>query len=159
MKADSFNSVKDQIGFCGIWCGSCVVGNGTLRELSKKYKEIIKNYDLESWAPKTFDFAEFFKGLETIGATPLCPGCQKGGGWLECPMRACVSAKKIAGCSECDQPQACQHAESLERMRTGSVRAGLFVKTEDVDRKKLLADWIEEIKSRWPSSILFSADE
>ncbi len=39
-KRDGFESVKDQIGSCGIWCGSCVVGNGSLQELSGKYREI-----------------------------------------------------------------------------------------------------------------------
>ncbi len=154
-----FDSVKDQIGRCGIWCGSCVVGNGALRELTKRYREIIRNYDLEGWAPKSFNFKEFWKGLETIGDTPLCPGCQKGGGWQECPMRACVSGKEIADCSECDQPQACSHAEHLEKMRTGAARAGLFVKTDNVDRAALLAEWVDKIKNTWPSSILFPDED
>ena len=32
-------NVKDQIGYCGIWCGSCIVGNGALRELTRKYED------------------------------------------------------------------------------------------------------------------------
>ena len=159
MKTEHFRRVKDQIGFCGIWCGSCVVGNGTLREITSKYKEIIKNYDLESWAPKSFDFKEFLKGLEAIEGIPLCKGCQKGGGWEECPMRGCVSKKNIADCSECDRPKACQHVAHLEKMRSGSLRAGLFVKTEDVDRAKLLKGWAQKVKTHWPSSFLFLGDE
>ena len=159
MKTEHYKRVNDQIGFCGIWCGSCVVGNGTLREITSRYKEIIKNYDLESWVPKSFDFKEFLKGLDAIGSIPLCKGCQKGGGWEECPMRGCVSKKKIADCSECGQPKACPHIESLEKMRSGSLRAGLFVKTEDVDRAKLLAEWAKKLKTHWPSSFLFLDDE
>jgi len=53
LKAEAFENVKSQIGFCGIWCGSCVVGNGALKELTKKYEEIIKGYGLKEWAPKT----------------------------------------------------------------------------------------------------------
>jgi hypothetical protein len=155
MKTEHYQRVRDQIGSCGIWCGSCVVGNGTLREITVKYGEIIKNYDLESWAPKTFDFKEFLKGLEAIGGMPLCQGCQKGGGWQECPMRGCVSKKKIADCSECTQPEACRHVVHLEKMRSGSLRAGLFVKMENVDRAKLLREWAIKIKTRWPSSLLF----
>ena len=41
LKAKAFENVQGQIGFCGIWCGSCVVGNGTLKELTKRYEEII----------------------------------------------------------------------------------------------------------------------
>jgi len=53
-----FDNVKDQTGYCGIWCGSCVAGNGVLQELTERYDRIIKDYDLEQWAPKDFDFKE-----------------------------------------------------------------------------------------------------
>ncbi|MEW5900937.1 MAG: DUF3795 domain-containing protein, partial [Acidobacteriota bacterium] len=129
MNINSFDAVKDQIGFCGIWCGSCIVGNGTLRKLTKKYEDLIKNYDLESWAPKAFDFKEFLKGLGVIRKTPLCPGCKKGGGWEECPIRVCASRKNLAECVECPHPAACENPEALHKMRNGSKRARLFVKT------------------------------
>ncbi len=65
-----FENVKDQIGFCGIWCGSCVVGNGALRELTKRYEQVIQAYGLQEWGPKDFDFKEFKKALSsTIHAT------------------------------------------------------------------------------------------
>jgi len=72
MKAEPFENVKNPIGFCGIWCGSCAVGHGVLRELTRRYGEIIKMYGLEEWAPKDFDFGEFKKGLASIQAVPLC---------------------------------------------------------------------------------------
>ncbi len=37
--AEAFDRVKAQIGACGIWCGSCAVGNGSLRELSRRFEE------------------------------------------------------------------------------------------------------------------------
>jgi len=157
-RADSkaaYGRVKDQVGYCGIWCGSCVVGNGTLRRLSAGYKEVIRNYGLESWAPKTFDFKEFLKGLETIKKTPLCAGCRKGGGWESCPMRGCVIKKKITDCAECDDQAACPHSASLEKMRTGSFRAGLFVKTQRGKQKDFIAKSAARLKTRWPSGILF----
>jgi hypothetical protein len=157
-KTAAYDRVKDQVGRCGIWCGSCVVGNGTLQRLTTKYEEVIKNYDLENWAPKTFDFKEFLKGLETIKATPLCAGCRKGGGWEECPMRGCVDKNKIADCAECDDQAACPHSPSLEKMRTGSVRAGLFVKTRKGNQKKFVAQCAVKLKTRWPSCILFLRD-
>ena len=151
----AYDRVKNQVGYCGIWCGSCVVGNGTLQRLSSGYEDVIRNYDLEHWAPSTFDFKEFLKGLETIKATPLCAGCRKGGGWEACPMRGCVIKKKITDCAECDDQAACPHSASLEKMRTGSFRAGLFVKTRKGNQKKLIAAWDKKVKTRWPSSILF----
>jgi len=154
LKVNPFENVKNQIGFCGIWCGSCVAGNGTLRELTKKYEEIVKRYGLEEWAPKDFDFKEFAKGLASIQAMPLCQGCLKGDGRSNCEMRACASNKKINDCSQCDQPTNCKNLETLQKMRTGALQAGLLVKTEDVDRQGLIEKWISELKSKWPTCIL-----
>ena len=150
----SFNKVKHQIGYCGIWCGSCVVGNGTLRNLTKRYEEIIKNYGLETWAPKDFDFQEFKKGLASIQTIPLCPGCLKGGGRDNCEMRTCTSDKHLSDCSECDNPDACAHKSILEKMRTGAIRAGLFVKTDKTDRRALIQEWTTQLKNQWPNGIL-----
>ena len=151
----AFENVREQIGFCGIWCGSCVVGNGTLRELTERYGEIIGAYGLEEWAPKDFDYKEFLKGLESIQGMPLCPGCLKGGGKDNCEMKACASNKTIDNCSECHELAACQHVEVLQKMRSGALAAGLFVKTEKVDRQQLVEAWMAELKSQWPCCILF----
>jgi len=152
--ANPFENVKNQIGFCGIWCGSCVAGNGTLREIAKRYDEIIKNYGLEEWAPKDFDFKEFVKGLASIQAMPLCQGCLKGDGRQNCEMRACASNKHISDCSQCDQPTACKNLETLQKMRTGALQAGLLVKTEDINHQGLIEKWINELKSTWPHCLL-----
>lgn len=150
MEAESFENVKNQIGFCGIWCGSCVVGNGVLRELTKRYHEIIERYGLEEWAPKDFDFKEFTKGLSSIQTMPLCHGCLKGDGRSNCEMRICASNKNIADCSECEQPRACKNLETLQKMRPGAQRAGLLVKTENVDRQELIEKWTAKLKNKWP---------
>lgn len=154
LKTEPFENVKNQIGFCGIWCGSCVVGNGVLRELTERYGEIIKNYGLEEWVPKEFDFKEFKKGLGSIQGIPSCPGCLKGGGRDDCEMRACASSKDLTDCSECEQPETCENQGILERMRTGALDAGLFVKTENVDRQALIEKWTTVIKTKWPCCIL-----
>lgn len=154
LKLKPFENVKNQVGFCGIWCGSCVAGNGVLRELTKRYEEIIKRYGLEEWAPKDFDFKEFMKGLASIQAMPLCQGCLKGDGRPNCEIRACASNKHIANCSECDQPSACKNLEMLQNMRSGARRAGLLVKTRNIDRHKLIEKWTSKLKTRWPSCIL-----
>lgn len=101
METKPFENVRNQIGFCGIWCGSCAVGNGALKELTKKYEEIIKVYGLEELAPKDFDFKEFMKGLTLIQTISLCQGCLKGGGNLDCEIRKCALNRKIAECYEC----------------------------------------------------------
>jgi len=159
LKVRAFENVKNQIGFCGIWCASCVVGNGTLRELTKGYEKIIKSYGLEEWAPKDFDFKQFMKGLASIQAMPLCKGCLKSGGRDNCEMKACASKKKINDCSECDQSTACKNLEILQKMRTGALKAGLLVKTRNVDRQRLMTKWTSELKSKWPCAILFLQEQ
>jgi hypothetical protein len=157
--AEGFQNVKDQIGFCGIWCGSCVAGNGALRELTGRYEKLIKAYGLHEWGPKDFDFKEFKKGLRSIQEMPLCQGCRKGDGRPNCEMRTCASAKGINDCSQCDQASECKHSEALQKMREGALGAGLMVKTEDVEPRRLIRKWTRDLKTKWPHSILFMPDE
>ncbi|MFX0041331.1 MAG: DUF3795 domain-containing protein [Candidatus Hodarchaeota archaeon] len=155
MNIKPFENVKDQIGYCGIWCGSCVVGNGILRELTKRYEEIIKNYGLENWAPKGFNFNEFLEGIDLIRSIPLCQGCLEGGGRSDCEIRGCAVNKKLNDCSECNQSATCENSEILNYMRSGAHDAGLFIKNENVDRQNLMKKWIIELKGKWPYYILF----
>ena len=157
-ETQAFENVRDQVGFCGIWCGSCIVGNGTLRGLTRKYKELVTLYGLEEWVPKDFDYKEFLKGLESIEKAPLCSGCRKGGGRENCEMRSCAQSRRISGCHACTEPADCEHAELLNHMRSGATKAGLFVSTEDIDRQQLIADWTVKLRTHWPCSILFADD-
>jgi hypothetical protein len=157
-KADAFENVKDQIGFCGIWCGSCVVGNGTLREMTKRYKELINTYDLKDWGPKDFDYDEFYKGLESIENMPLCQGCLKDGGRDNCEIRACAKSKKLQDCTLCSEFGRCE-MKLLEHMRTGALKAGLMVLNQGDDRVETLEKWTQELKSEWPSCILFAKEK
>jgi len=61
-----FENVKNQVGFCGLWCGRCIVGNGTLKELTKRCEGLIKGYGVDEWGAKDFDSKEFMKGLASI---------------------------------------------------------------------------------------------
>lgn len=159
MKADSFENVKNQIGACGIWCGSCIVGNGVLRELTRRYEGLIQRYGLKEWGPKEFDFGQFAKGLTSIQTMPLCQGCRKGDGKPNCDFRACASSKGIEECSKCPQPTTCKHSQALKKMREGALRAGLNVKTSVMDSHKLIDKWTAELKGKWPHLILFLPDD
>ena len=77
---EALENVKEQVGWCGIWCGSCVIGNGTLRELSRKYSAILRDYGLSEWGPKDFDYGELSKGLASLQRTPDLPGLSTGRG-------------------------------------------------------------------------------
>ncbi|MCK4943317.1 MAG: DUF3795 domain-containing protein [Candidatus Aminicenantes bacterium] len=158
MSIESFDNLKNQIGYCGIWCGSCVAGNGVLRDLSARYEKMIKDYAVKEWAPKNFDFDEFLKGVTSLKDIWLCPGCLKGGGQDNCEIRACGVKKNLAECSACDEPQNCMQKEKLETMRTGAVKAGLNVKTEKGDPSETIEKWTREMKKKWPGLLLFLAD-
>jgi len=156
--ANAFENVKDQIGCCGIWCGSCVVGNGALREITKGYAEMIEAYGLEEWGLKDLDYEELAKGLESIQTTPLCPGCLNGGGRDNCEMKACALGQGIDDCSECSEPAGCLHIDVLGQMHSGAAAAGLLLKTESVEKEKLIEQWTVQLKNTWPCIVLFVGD-
>ena len=158
MKIEPFENVKNQIGFCGIWCGSCLGGNGAILELTRKYEQIITRSQsaLKKWAPKEFNFNDFMKGLTCIQAMPLCPGCLKGGGNPTCEVRICASKKNMINCSQCDQLTICKNFEDLEK-HYPNIKEDL-IKTKGASRQELIEKWTNELKSKWPHCVLFLHD-
>jgi hypothetical protein len=161
-KTAAFENVKKQIGYCAIWCGSCVVGNGALKELTRRYEHIISGYGIDKWGAEDqgFDGKELMKTLQSIQGIPICRGCQKGGGAINCKMRACASNRKLADCTECKDFMRCENREPLQKVRTGALRAGMLVKNENekASQQQLVKKWTAELKSKWPSCILFSCE-
>ena len=151
---EGFENVKNQIGFCGIWCGSCLGGNDAIQELTRKYEQTIKcsQSTLEKWGPKEFDFKEFMKGLACIKAMPLCPGCKKGGGNPTCEIRICALKKNVTNCSQCDALTECKNFESLEQSNP-RIKDELR-KIKNVDQKRVIEKWMSELKTKWPHCVL-----
>lgn len=118
MEPKGFDNVKNQIGYCGIWCGSCMGGNGAVQELTGKYEQIVKKSQsaLERYAPKEFDFDAFMKGLTCVQAMQLCSGCKKGGGNPTCAIRICASKRNIENCSQCNELMECKNFEKLRKV-------------------------------------------
>jgi hypothetical protein len=145
-KKNAFENVKNQIGRCGIYCGSCAIGNGTLRELARSLEHVYRSYGVHHWGPKDYDTENFLSGLKSIRGVPFCQGCLKGGGKEDCELRACVRARKLNHCTECILFKKCQHAELLEHMHTGSRAAGMLVMRKGEDRHKVLRKWIKEME-------------
>jgi hypothetical protein len=152
---EAFENVKDQFGACGIWCGSCAVGNGTLRELTRRFDALTVAYGLREWAPTDFDYGEFSQGLASIQALAPCPGCARGGGREDCEIRACASRLGLDDCSLCPEPAASEHAAIVETMRSGALAAGLNVKTGEAGRDELVDRWTADLAKWWPCRILF----
>mgnify|MGYP001127079202 CR=1 FL=1 len=154
MQAKPFENVKNQIGYCGLWCGSCIVGNGTLKELTKRYEELIKGYGVDEWGAKDFDSKEFMKGLVSIQTLPLCPGCLKGGGDDECKIRPCASKRRISDCNECKEFPTCMNLEALQKVRTGALRVGMLIKTGNGGQPQLKEKWTAEIRNKFPYCVM-----
>jgi hypothetical protein len=155
----AFENVRGQIGCCGIWCGSCAVGNGSLRTLTAKYEDVIQSHGLEHWAPDDLSYQEFIRALGAVRRVASCAGCRKGGGRDDCELRSCCGTKGVRDCIECPHRSNCEHSELLEHMRSGARAAGLFVKESIGSDELLLRDWETKVRSRWPSSILFAEEE
>jgi len=148
LKALYFEDVKGQIGYCGIWCGSCAAGNGAIIELARGFDELVRKYELEKWVPKDFDFREFTKGLSSIQTMSVCPGCHKGGGSPECRIKVCASSKKIVDCSQCDQISKCTNFDNPTMKEE-------LMKNSGVNREELIYKWTNELKTKWPHCALF----
>jgi hypothetical protein len=154
----AFEKVRGQIGCCGIWCGSCAVGNGSLEALTAKYQRVLESYGLEHWAPDDLDYGEFARALVAVKRVASCDGCRKGGGRDDCELRSCCGSKGVSDCLDCPKRSDCEHHDLLERMRSGARGASLFVKEASGPNKPLLEEWETAVRSSWPSSVLFNDD-
>ena len=76
----AYKNVKEQIGYCGLWCGSCAVGNGAISQLSRQLKQIVTGYGVKSWGPKDINYDDLITALSTLESKINCKGCLKGGG-------------------------------------------------------------------------------
>ncbi len=149
----SFDNVKWQIGFCGIWCGSCMGGNGAVMELTRRYESIImkSREALEKWAPKDLDFEGFVKSLASIQKMSSCPGCRKGGGSPTCKIRICALGKGFTDCSQCSNIPACGNFENLQRSNP-HIKEQLL-KLKNGNSGAVIEHWILELKSKWPHCV------
>jgi len=152
----AFENVRGQIGCCGIWCGSCPVGNGSLRKLTAKYEEVLHSHGLEHWAPEDLDYGEFVRALGVVKRVASCAGCRNGGGRDNCELRSCCESKAVRDCLECAGRSRCEHGHVLEHMRSGAGAAGLLVKdVSGSSSEQLTREWEAVVRSSWPSSVLF----
>jgi hypothetical protein len=148
-----YRGVKDQLGYCGIWCGSCPGGNGAVVELTRLYEEQVKKNNLEQWAPKNFDFKEFMKGLSSIREMSLCPGCLKGGGNPACGVRECSKEKGYSHCGECSEIDACGRFGELESWNP-KIKAEVK-KLRGKRVAELEEKWEKKLTKKWPHCLLF----
>jgi hypothetical protein len=157
MAETPFENVRGQLGRCGIWCGSCCVGNGTLRLLSQQNARVIKSHGLPHWGPREIDYDKLLAWLAVLGDLPTCDGCRKGDGDPNCKFRPCVLERKLSDCTACPDFGSCPHDAALRHMREGAGDAVMRVKLPG-DGPDVIDRWTEELKRTWPSGVLFLED-
>jgi hypothetical protein len=155
MDRSAMDNVFDQMGFCGIWCGSCAVGTSALMGLAAQYRQMCESHGLGLWGAEDFDYAEFLKALDSISHLPACRGCLQGGGRSDCEMRACATSRAIRACSFCSEPDSCEHKAALSQMREGGKKAGLLVAETSSDHDIPAERRAAELKSQWWWRALF----
>ena len=99
-------------GVCGVYCGQCPSGNGTIRSLAGKL--IRYTADLISDNPdfeiKEFNVKEFREGLRWFHESYGCPTCLKiKEPW--CEVMKCEKVRKLKSCLLCDSFLECPHTE------------------------------------------------
>lgn len=155
MSLADFENVKNQVGSCGAWCGSCVVGNGVLKLLTQKYLELIRAYGLKEWGPEDIEYEELDRALSSVQGMPSCPGCRQGGGRENCELRKCAEDRDHQFCSDCPAGESCSHREILGYMRSGALAAGIIFREDTPVSVSSVEEWISQISSTWPCLILF----
>ena len=130
------------------------MGNGTLKELTKRYEQLVKGYGVNKWGAKDFDSEEFMKGLASIQALPVFVGCLKGGGNDTCNIRPCASRRGISDCSECKEPQTCKYSEELQKVRSSALAVGMLLKVSKGGQAELIKKWASEIRDKFPNCVI-----
>lgn len=155
MDRKAFENVRGQVGYCGLWCGSCIVGNGTLRELTERYRGLVKGHGVEEWGltAQGMDGGGFINALIAVENIAICPGCLKGGGNDACAMRPCAREKKVSDCIECREKASCRSLTALERVRTGAEKAGMLMKRERGEPD--ITAWVAELRTKFPHGMIW----
>jgi len=112
MLPGEYAAVKDQVGPCGIQCGLCPLGNGTVGETAGNLSGFLRMYDVASWAGEMpggadIDFKRFDENLKWVRQWLTCPGCLRGGGSPQCPIRLCSKEKGHPSCGSCSDLESC----------------------------------------------------
>lgn len=153
---NAFEHVRTQIGSCGLWCGSCAVGNGCLTELAADLQQLITDYGLPEWAAVEAGWERFLDSLSSVKQTACCAGCRQGGGRDNCEMRACALGRGVRHCTDCASFGSCDEGVLLDRMRSGAAAVGMSLLMPAEDPDTMLPQWTRELRSRRPSCLLFA---
>lgn len=91
------------MALCGLYCGLCA----SRRRIPSRAAALRAALRQEGYDRGYFDdpelervFAALWQGLNRLADRP-CPGCRAGGGYPNCPVRACAREKRVVVCPLC----------------------------------------------------------
>jgi hypothetical protein len=106
------------IGYCGLYCGNCILRIGNVADLSRQLLEKFHEIKFEKWAKglaslskelKAFEnYESCYEVLEAWQEMRCEKVCKEGGGGASCKIRICCQKKNIEGCWECEQFEDCK---------------------------------------------------
>lgn len=81
----ALDRIKSQAGPCGIVCGSCPLGNGSVAESAGLTRKHIADCKIPMWSPlvpggEVIDWTVVDRGLDWMEKYAVCAGCGSGGG-------------------------------------------------------------------------------
>ena len=91
-------------GFCGVYCGQCPSGKGTIESKAKELRELIINdYNWVESVVEEFDYVNFLKGLEWF-TKQKCPTCTKiKEPWYDVRKCDMIINQEIKSCLLCNE--------------------------------------------------------
>ena len=101
------SSIENQVGPCGITCGTCFLGNGTMAKTMGEASHYINMSGIKEWSPQVpggtdINWDETEKALDWMQKYAYCAGCEAGGGPPDCAIRVCASERGYELCSQCN---------------------------------------------------------
>ena len=118
-------SQENEVAFCGLYCGTCVIRQGRLAHFAGQLLKSMKSADftkladgLPSIHPELMsDFKKSNTAIDVLTAMlhlDCTKSCRDGGGSSACKIRQCCQGKAIAGCWMCDHTDHCETLAWLE---------------------------------------------
>ncbi len=111
-------SELEKTAFCGLYCGDCPFGQGTIPDLARDLRKELRACRFDKIAADIpfKEFQDYGKCYEVLGAMVKlrCGGCRTGSRSKFCKVAECARRKNLSGCWECGDFSGCKKLQFLE---------------------------------------------
>ncbi len=103
--------------YCGLYCGDCVFGKGTVPDLARDLRKELRDSRFEKVAEVIpfMDLEAYQTAYEFMGqmVKMRCKGCRGGSRSKFCHIAQCAQKNELEGCWECEDFASCEKLEFL----------------------------------------------